>query len=80
MSEQPKLEHIFGPKPINLERVEKLVEAYRTGKVQGLVMATGTEDGSMDALFVDSPQDCHTTRTLFTSCHMMAHHLLRKLG
>lgn len=79
MSESEKVVNIKAPLKQNIDRAEQLLALYREGKIDGLVIMTGTEDASMDAMFCDSPSDCHTARTLFAACHVIANHLLKKI-
>lgn len=70
---------INGPTAANLARAQHLLELYRLGKIDGIVIATAREDATLDAMFVDAPSNAHTTRTLFCSLHAIADHLMRKI-
>ena len=64
------------PSADKIERLREILEHYCEGRIGALALITGSDSGNHDYLFMDAGNQSHSSRTLFTSLHLAANHLL----
>ena len=77
MAEESNVVPIGAPHPEKMQRVEELVELYRSGKATAIAVIVGTEDGSADWAFVDAQPRTHSARTVYCQFGIAADFMLR---